>query len=336
MAGLATSANDIVPQRSSAAHHAAGAAGTTVRGRPGGIWLPSPRKYSSVEARGYGPTPDTWNVSAVRATCTRIGATPATLTMSGWTTPRQSPAATPASIALPPAPSTCAAASAASAWPAATPQREPMAWTVEVGRYAGALCCDETESRLMAEMIPRAGMLRSLRARAPDRFLDLRHRRRVPGACLRQPRVPARRRAGGRRPDLVGAAALAGGPRGALGAARRARPDGRRRRRALAVRRGRASQDHARLRRPRRSRAGAGRPRAARRRADVRDLSRAAGAERRARRHAAPARARRVRRQSPAQPARPAPPRHPRREAADGTHADRLHRRSLRASREQR
>ena len=83
VAAVATSANDIVPQRSSAMHHAAGAAGTTVRGRPGGIWLPSPRKYSSVEARGYGPTPDTWNVSAVRAMCTRIGATPATLTMSG-------------------------------------------------------------------------------------------------------------------------------------------------------------------------------------------------------------------------------------------------------------
>src|SRR3989442_9526971 len=139
------------------------------------------------------------------------------------------PAATPASIALPPAPSTCAAASAASAWPAATPQREPMAWTVAVGRYAGALCCDETESRLMAEMIPRAGMLRSLRARAPDRCLDLRHRRRVPGACLRQRRVPARRRAGGRRPDLVGAAALPRGPRGTLGAALPAPPDARRR-----------------------------------------------------------------------------------------------------------
>src|SRR2546428_10834349 len=134
------------------------------------------------------------------------------------------PAATPASIALPPERSPCAAASAASAWRAATPHREPMAWTVVVGRYAGALCCDETESRLMAAMIPRAGMLRSLRARAPDRGLDLRHRRRVPGARLRQRRVPARRRAGGRRPHLAGAAALAGGPPGAPGAAPPARP----------------------------------------------------------------------------------------------------------------
>ena len=39
----------------------------------------------------------------MRATWTRIGATPATLTMSGWTTPSVNPAATPASMALPPA-----------------------------------------------------------------------------------------------------------------------------------------------------------------------------------------------------------------------------------------
>src|SRR5207249_11561375 len=175
----------------------------TGHGLQGVLVLQCTRKYPSIEARGYGPTPDTWNVSDVRAMCTRIGATPATLTMSGWTTPRQMPAATPASIALPPAPSTCAAASAASAWPAATPHREPMAWTVAVGRYAGALCCDETESRLMAAMIPRAGMLRSLRSGAPERCLDLGHRRRVPGARLRQCRVPARRRAGGRRPHLA-------------------------------------------------------------------------------------------------------------------------------------
>ncbi len=56
----ATSANDIVPQRSSAVSHASGAAGTTVRGRPGGIWPPwRSRKYATVEARGYGPTPET-------------------------------------------------------------------------------------------------------------------------------------------------------------------------------------------------------------------------------------------------------------------------------------
>ena len=40
VAAAATSANFIVPQRASAAHHAAGAAGTTVRARPAGIWLP--------------------------------------------------------------------------------------------------------------------------------------------------------------------------------------------------------------------------------------------------------------------------------------------------------
>ena len=43
-----------------------------------------------------------------------MGATPATLTMSGWTVPRQMPAATPASMALPPALSILAPASAAS------------------------------------------------------------------------------------------------------------------------------------------------------------------------------------------------------------------------------
>src|SRR5215813_14914301 len=149
VAAAATSANDIVPQRSSVAHHAAGAAGTTVRARPGGIWLPSPRKYSSVEARGYGPTPETCHVSPVRATCTRIGATPATLTMSGCTTPSVMPAATPASIALPPAASTRAPASEARKWPAATAQRVPITWGDEVGVWAGAFCWELALSRLI-------------------------------------------------------------------------------------------------------------------------------------------------------------------------------------------
>ena len=78
-----------------------------------------------------------------------MGATPATLTMSQWTTPRQSPAATPASIALPPAASTCAAASEASACPAATAQRVPSTCTVAVGEWTGAVCCEAAESRLM-------------------------------------------------------------------------------------------------------------------------------------------------------------------------------------------
>src|ERR1700756_1962837 len=100
-------------------------------------------KYSRPEARGYGPTPETWNVSPVRATCTRIGATPATLTMSGWTTPSVRPAATPASIALPPSESTRAAASAARAWPADTAQRVPIVCTLAVGRDAGAAGWDD-------------------------------------------------------------------------------------------------------------------------------------------------------------------------------------------------
>ena len=134
VAAVATSANDMVPQRARAVHQASGAAGTTVRARPGAIWLPCrSRKYATELARGYGPTPETCHVSPVRAMCTRIGATPATLTMSQWTTPRVIPAATPASIALPPAPSTRDAASDASVWPAATAQRVPITWAVAVG-----------------------------------------------------------------------------------------------------------------------------------------------------------------------------------------------------------
>src|SRR5262249_59266375 len=80
-AGATTSANDRVPQRSSAVHQASGAAGTTVRARPGAIWLPwRVRKNSGVDIAGYGPTPETWNVSRLLATCTRIGATPPTPT----------------------------------------------------------------------------------------------------------------------------------------------------------------------------------------------------------------------------------------------------------------
>ena len=106
-------------------------------------------KYSRLDAFGYGPTPETCHVSPVRARCTRIGATPATLTMSGWTTPSVNPPATPASTALPPALSTLAAASAASEWPAATAQRVPIVWTVEVGRWKGARTWEDAESRLI-------------------------------------------------------------------------------------------------------------------------------------------------------------------------------------------
>src|SRR2546422_282865 len=103
--------------------------------------------------------------------------------MSGWTTPSVSPAATPASIALPPAHSTHAAASEASAWPAATAQRVPMTWTVEVGAWRGACCGEETESRLIVGLMIRARappsqahVLRSDREATADRRLDLVHR----------------------------------------------------------------------------------------------------------------------------------------------------------------
>ena len=55
-----------------------------------------------------------------------IGATPATLTNSGCTTPSEMPAATPASIALPPASRIRKPASAARYWVAATIWRVPM------------------------------------------------------------------------------------------------------------------------------------------------------------------------------------------------------------------
>src|SRR5206468_3375461 len=140
----------MVPQRARAVQQASGAAGTTVRARPGVIWLPCRwRKYATELARGYGPTPETCHVSPVRAMCTRIGATPATLTMSQWTTPSVMPAATPASIALPPAVSTRAPASEAKKWPAATAQRVPITWGDEVGVWAGAFCWELAESRLI-------------------------------------------------------------------------------------------------------------------------------------------------------------------------------------------
>jgi hypothetical protein len=47
------SANDIVPHRSRAVHQASGAAGTTVRASPGGIWPPCwVMKYSRVDTLG--------------------------------------------------------------------------------------------------------------------------------------------------------------------------------------------------------------------------------------------------------------------------------------------
>jgi hypothetical protein len=126
VADAATSANDIVPHRASAVHHESGAAGTTVRASPGAICPPCfSFKYATVERRGYGPTPATCHVCRVAAWWTRIGATPATLTMSQWTTPSVMPAATPASTALPPAARTPAAAAEASGCPAATAHRRP-------------------------------------------------------------------------------------------------------------------------------------------------------------------------------------------------------------------
>src|SRR4029450_10371593 len=191
-------------------------------------------KYSRLEARGDGPTPETCHVSPVRASCTRIGATPATLTMSGWTTPSVNPAATPASIALPAAPRTRAPASAASEWPAATAQRVPIVCTVEVGRCPGARCCEEAESRLMA-IGPLLMVATSYRERlgfargyATHRHHDVDHGRHGSRARLRQRRLHPGR-AGGRRHPGVAHPALHSGRAGTLvGAAGRARANRRR------------------------------------------------------------------------------------------------------------
>ena len=59
-------------------------------------------------------------ISLVSARRMIIGATPATLTWSLYTTPRVRMAAIPASIALPPFSSASNAVSAASSWPALT------------------------------------------------------------------------------------------------------------------------------------------------------------------------------------------------------------------------
>jgi hypothetical protein len=105
----------IVPKRSSAAIHAAGAAGVTVRNRPSGMRPPCSRRKNAAEAAaGQTPSPSIVTTSPLSARRIMIGATPATLTMSLCSTPSAIPAATPASIALPPASRTrkpaCAAA----------------------------------------------------------------------------------------------------------------------------------------------------------------------------------------------------------------------------------
>src|SRR5262245_35606477 len=85
-----------------------------------------------------------------------IGATPAKFTYSGCTTPSAMPAATPASMALPPASRILKPASAARYWHAVTMWRVPMM----VGRWAFML-------DLLATRRAGAGMTVSLRQRVP-------------------------------------------------------------------------------------------------------------------------------------------------------------------------
>ncbi len=102
MAEAATSAKRMVPWRRSAVIQASGAAGTTVRRTPSGIFPPCSRMNKSA-GRVFGHQPRPAMVSVVpSARRIMIGATPAKLTRSGCRTPSAMPAATPASMALPP------------------------------------------------------------------------------------------------------------------------------------------------------------------------------------------------------------------------------------------
>src|SRR5882672_4647044 len=137
---------------------------------------------------------------------TRIGATPATLTMSQWTTPSVIPAATPASIALPPAARTRDAASDASGWPAATAQRVPITCGADVGVWLGAFCWELTLSRLMAAIIlARTHPAKGARARlerhelCAHRRVDIDHRGGLSRARVRQHGLHPCDPAGGRR-----------------------------------------------------------------------------------------------------------------------------------------
>ena len=92
-----------VPWRRSAVIQASGAAGITVRSTPSGILPPCSRMNRSAGiAFGHQPRPAMLS-TVPSARRMMIGATPATFTRSGCSTPSAMPAAQPASIALPPA-----------------------------------------------------------------------------------------------------------------------------------------------------------------------------------------------------------------------------------------
>jgi hypothetical protein len=108
-----TSPKGIVPKRFSAVIQASGAAGITVRRMPSGMApLYFRTKCSGSAAAGQLPRPAMVHISP-SAMRIMMGATPATFTMSGCTTPSVMPPATAASTALPPASRIAKAACAA-------------------------------------------------------------------------------------------------------------------------------------------------------------------------------------------------------------------------------
>ena len=114
------------------------------------------------------------------------------------------PAATPASIALPPAPSTRAAACAASGCPAATIHFRPITCVIGPEPAGAALRWYCAESSVMGGMVA----WRHESPRAPDRREHVHHGRHASRARVRQLDLPARGAAGRRRAGRPAAPAL--------------------------------------------------------------------------------------------------------------------------------
>ena len=102
-AGEATSAKLIVPRSRTAVIHASGAAGVTVRRKPVGDGA-AVLAHEEVGRNALRPYTEAGDADGLApAMRIMIGATPAKLTSSAWSTASAMPAAQPASTALPPA-----------------------------------------------------------------------------------------------------------------------------------------------------------------------------------------------------------------------------------------
>ena len=250
-----------------------------------------------------------------------MGATPAKLTMSGWTTPSMKPAATPASIALPPASRTRAAACAASGCPAATIHRRPITWSSGPSPPARRSLVLRGVEAHAAYARPLLGSIAPMSRDLPGRRHHLHHGRQVPSArtsipptCTRSSRPAACRcpcrpsfpplRSSGSRGALDGLLLTGGGDMDPASSARRRIP------------RSTTSPPRATRSRPRC-------PIALERGSRARGVPWRPGAQRGARRHALPGRGHRARHPDPAQPEGAARPAHPQGEGHAGQPARR-------------